>query len=86
MEGTGFEPTVEALFGKNGFFPDTALETMYFVFDNMPLKVKEILQNIIPAMKRDRTKRQVFTETFLTSLNVVLQCPGLSYVPVDGKI
>lgn len=59
MEGKGFEPTVEALFGKNGFFPDTALKTMYFVSDNMPVRVSEILQNILPALKNNRMKRQV---------------------------
>ncbi|XP_071324164.1 apolipoprotein B-100-like [Trachinotus anak] len=58
MEGKGFEPTVDALFGENGFFPDTALKTMYFVSDNMPLRVNEILQNMLPAMKKDRMKRQ----------------------------
>ncbi|XP_028461105.1 apolipoprotein Bb, tandem duplicate 1 [Perca flavescens] len=58
MEGKGFEPTVDALFGTNGFFPDTALKTMYFVSDNMPLKVNEILQNMLPALKKDRMKRQ----------------------------
>ncbi|XP_073348554.1 apolipoprotein B-100-like [Pagrus major] len=58
MEGKGFEPTVEALFGKNGFFPDTALKTMYFVSDNMPLRLNEILQNMLPALKRDRMKRE----------------------------
>lgn len=60
MEGKGFEPTVDALFGKNGFFPDTALKTMYFVSDNMPLRVNEILQNMLPAMKNNRMRRQVF--------------------------
>ncbi|XP_038583476.1 apolipoprotein B-100-like, partial [Micropterus salmoides] len=58
MEGKGFEPTVDALFGENGFFPDTALKTMYFVSDNMPLRVTEILQNMLPALKKDRMKRQ----------------------------
>ncbi|XP_070843707.1 apolipoprotein Bb, tandem duplicate 1 [Chaetodon trifascialis] len=58
MEGKGFEPTVDALFGKNGFFPDTALKTMYFVSDNMPLRVSEILQNMLPALKKDMMKRQ----------------------------
>ncbi|KAK9531435.1 hypothetical protein VZT92_010861 [Zoarces viviparus] len=58
MEGKGFEPTVDALFGKNGFFPDTALKTMYFVSDNMPLSVNEILQNMLPELKNDRMKRQ----------------------------
>ncbi len=60
MEGKGFEPTVEALFGEDGFFPDTALKTMYFVTENMPLGVKEILQNMLPALRRDRMKRQTF--------------------------
>ncbi|XP_070704851.1 apolipoprotein B-100-like [Pempheris klunzingeri] len=58
MEGKGFEPTVDALFGENGFFPDSALKTMYFVSDYMPVRVKQVLQNIMPAMKKDRMKRQ----------------------------
>ncbi|XP_054474008.1 apolipoprotein Bb, tandem duplicate 1 [Anoplopoma fimbria] len=58
MEGKGFEPTIDALFGKNGFFPDTALKTMYFVSENMPLRVNEILQNMLPALKKDRMNRQ----------------------------
>ncbi|KAJ0026596.1 hypothetical protein NQD34_017596 [Periophthalmus magnuspinnatus] len=48
------EPTVEALFGENGFFPDTALKTMYFVSDNVPL----MLQNVLPGLRSDRKKRQ----------------------------
>uniref|UniRef100_A0AAX7T336 Vitellogenin domain-containing protein n=1 Tax=Astatotilapia calliptera TaxID=8154 RepID=A0AAX7T336_ASTCA len=60
MEGTGFEPTVEALFGENGFFPDTAMQTMYFVSDNMPQRIREVMQNVIPAFKADRINRQVF--------------------------
>ena len=62
MEGKGFEPTVDALFGENGFFPNTALKTMYFVSDNMPLRVNEILQNMLPVLKKDRMKRQVFRD------------------------
>uniref|UniRef100_A0A3Q3G119 Vitellogenin domain-containing protein n=1 Tax=Labrus bergylta TaxID=56723 RepID=A0A3Q3G119_9LABR len=58
MEGKGFEPTVDILFGEDGFFPDTALKTMYFVSDNMPLRVNEILKNMMPALKKDRMKRQ----------------------------
>uniref|UniRef100_A0A0F8C306 Apolipoprotein B-100 n=1 Tax=Larimichthys crocea TaxID=215358 RepID=A0A0F8C306_LARCR len=58
MEGKGFDPTIDALFGDNGFFPDTALKTMYFVSDNMPLRVNEIMQNMLPAMKNNRMRRQ----------------------------
>ncbi|XP_034555630.1 apolipoprotein Bb, tandem duplicate 1 [Notolabrus celidotus] len=67
LEGTGFEPTVDALFGEHGFFPDTALKTMYFVSDNMPLQVNEILKNIMPALKKDRMKRQA-TQNLLRDL------------------
>ncbi|PWA27745.1 hypothetical protein CCH79_00000447 [Gambusia affinis] len=58
MTGEGFEPTIEALFGEDGFFPDTALKTMYFVSENMPQAVNEILENAIPALKRNRMKRE----------------------------
>ncbi|XP_068199369.1 apolipoprotein B-100-like [Antennarius striatus] len=36
MQGKGFEPTVEALFGKNGFFPDTLSKTLYWTVDKIP--------------------------------------------------
>ncbi|KAK5605614.1 hypothetical protein CRENBAI_009306, partial [Crenichthys baileyi] len=58
MAGEGFEPTIEALFGEGGFFPDTALKTMYFVSENMPQAVSEILENIIPALKKNRMRRE----------------------------
>ncbi|XP_068433484.1 apolipoprotein B-100-like [Clinocottus analis] len=43
MEGKGFEPTIDALFGKNGFFPDTLGKTMYWTLDKIPPKMKEQL-------------------------------------------
>ncbi|XP_053300740.1 apolipoprotein B-100-like [Pleuronectes platessa] len=67
MEGQGFEPTVEALFGQNGFFPDTAMKTMFFVSENMPLKVSEMMQTIMPALKKDRMKRQA-TQDFVRQI------------------
>ena len=59
MEGTGLEPTVEALFGEHGFFPDTALKTIFFVSDKMPREINDVLKNMLPALKADRKKRQV---------------------------
>ncbi|XP_054618355.1 apolipoprotein Bb, tandem duplicate 1 [Dunckerocampus dactyliophorus] len=59
MEGKGFEPTVDALFGENGFFPDTALKTMYFVSNNMPLRVREIVQSFIPSLRNAEMKKLV---------------------------
>uniref|UniRef100_A0A667Y3E0 Apolipoprotein B n=1 Tax=Myripristis murdjan TaxID=586833 RepID=A0A667Y3E0_9TELE len=59
MEGKGLEPTVEALFGENGFFPDTVLKTMFFVSDRMPHEVNEVLKKIMPALRNNRGKRQI---------------------------
>lgn len=36
VQGKGFEPAVETLFGKNGFFPDTVLKTLYRTLDKLP--------------------------------------------------
>ncbi|XP_030628767.1 apolipoprotein B-100 isoform X1 [Chanos chanos] len=58
MEGKGFEPTVEALFGANGFFPDTVLKTIYYAADKMPVQINQVLRNILPALRNDRKKRQ----------------------------
>ncbi|XP_058235125.1 apolipoprotein Bb, tandem duplicate 1 isoform X2 [Hemibagrus wyckioides] len=58
MEGKGLEPTVEALFGPNGFFPDTVMKAVYYATDKMPSQVNEILKTMIPALN-DRKKRQV---------------------------
>uniref|UniRef100_A0A3Q1D884 Vitellogenin domain-containing protein n=1 Tax=Amphiprion ocellaris TaxID=80972 RepID=A0A3Q1D884_AMPOC len=62
MEGKGFEPTVDALFGENGFFPDTALKTMYFVSDNMPQRVNEILRDLIPSLRKKQTSQNLMRE------------------------
>ncbi|XP_007238433.3 apolipoprotein Bb, tandem duplicate 1 [Astyanax mexicanus] len=58
VEGKGFEPTVEALFGPNGFFPDTVMKTIYFAADKMPPQFNQVLRNIIPELRNDRKKRQ----------------------------
>ncbi|XP_005731238.1 apolipoprotein Bb, tandem duplicate 1 [Pundamilia nyererei] len=73
MEGTGFEPTVEALFGENGFFPDTAMQTMYFVSDNMPQRIREVMQNVIPAFKADRINRQNLMKEIGQNLNKLVR-------------
>jgi len=59
MEGKGFEPIVEALFGDDGFFPDTIMKTISYATDKMPIELNEVLENILPFMGNDRKKRQV---------------------------
>ncbi|XP_040920076.1 apolipoprotein B-100-like [Toxotes jaculatrix] len=56
MEGKGFEPTIEALFGKNGFFPDTVSKALYWAEDKMPPKIKEVLEKWIAPLKSEGQK------------------------------
>ncbi|XP_051252201.1 apolipoprotein B-100 [Dicentrarchus labrax] len=56
VEGTGFEPTIDALFGEKGFFPDSISKVMYWAGDKAQM-LREVLDRITP--KRDRMKRQV---------------------------
>ncbi|XP_039521759.1 apolipoprotein B-100-like isoform X3 [Pimephales promelas] len=58
MEGKGFEPIVEALFGDDGFFPDTIMKTTLYATDKMPIELNEVLDNMLPFMGNDRKKRQ----------------------------
>ncbi|XP_062406579.1 apolipoprotein B-100-like [Sardina pilchardus] len=58
MEGKGLEPTVEALFGANGFFPDTVMKTIYYAADKVPVQIRKILRNMLPSLRNDRKKRQ----------------------------
>ncbi|CAL8315646.1 unnamed protein product [Lota lota] len=62
MEGKGFEPSIEALFGKNGFFPDTISKALYWAVDKMPFTkdngnevpedlVKEVIANFNKLVK-----------------------------------
>ncbi|KAK2856130.1 hypothetical protein Q5P01_004865 [Channa striata] len=51
MEGKGFEPTIDALFGKNGFFPDSVSKALYWAEDKMPPKIKDVLRNWVAPLK-----------------------------------
>ncbi|KAM6917506.1 apolipoprotein B-100 isoform 1-T1 [Lycodopsis pacificus] len=56
IEGTGFEPTIDALFGEQGFFPDSVSKVMYWADDKAKM-LRKVLDRIAP--ERDRMKRQV---------------------------
>ncbi|XP_070843273.1 apolipoprotein B-100-like [Chaetodon trifascialis] len=49
LQGKGFEPTVDALFGKNGFFPDTLCKALYWTVDKIPQ-----LDIFLPAPESER--------------------------------
>ncbi|XP_030577076.1 apolipoprotein B-100-like [Archocentrus centrarchus] len=56
MEGKGFEPTIEALFGTNGFFPDTVSKALYWAEDKMPPKIREVLEKWVAPLKLEGQK------------------------------
>jgi len=59
MEGKGLESTIETLFGKNGFFPDTVSKAMYWAGDKMPNKINEVLEKLAASMRPEGMKKQV---------------------------
>ncbi|KAK9531434.1 hypothetical protein VZT92_010860 [Zoarces viviparus] len=56
MEGRGFEPTIDALFGKNGFFPDTLAKTLYWTLNKIPPKMKEELEKWVSPQDTEGRK------------------------------
>ncbi|XP_051908802.1 apolipoprotein B-100-like isoform X2 [Hippocampus zosterae] len=51
IEGKGSEPLIEALFGKNGFFPDTLSKALYWAEKKVPIKMMEILEKWVAPLK-----------------------------------
>ncbi|KAK3537618.1 hypothetical protein QTP70_017011 [Hemibagrus guttatus] len=59
LEGEGLEPTIEALFGENGFFPDTISKAMYWADDQVPPQVSKVLEKLVAPLKGNRMKREI---------------------------
>ncbi|NXX93594.1 APOB protein, partial [Centropus bengalensis] len=45
LDGKGFEPTLEALFGEKGFFPDAASKALYWVDSKVPKQISKVLSD-----------------------------------------
>ncbi|XP_073338944.1 apolipoprotein B-100 isoform X2 [Pagrus major] len=56
VEGTGFQPTIDALFGERGFFPDSISKVMYWAGDQAQI-LRQVLDRMAPDS--DRMRRQV---------------------------
>jgi apolipoprotein B len=54
LEGKGFEPTLEALFGKQGFFPDSVNKALYWVNGQVPDHVSKVLVDHFGYTKDDK--------------------------------
>uniref|UniRef100_A0A452GGR4 Vitellogenin domain-containing protein n=1 Tax=Gopherus agassizii TaxID=38772 RepID=A0A452GGR4_9SAUR len=59
MDGKNFEPTIEALFGQKGFFPDSASKALYWVDGRVPEHVSKVLFDYFGYSKDDRQEQDV---------------------------
>ncbi|XP_032355767.1 apolipoprotein B-100 [Etheostoma spectabile] len=81
VEGTGFEPTIDALFGENGFFPDSISKVMYWAGDKAKM-LREVLAKMAP--ERDRMKRKVpqdLLKDFTNSIQKLMDDAHFSSAP-----
>ncbi|XP_056420267.1 apolipoprotein B-100 isoform X2 [Hyla sarda] len=59
VEGKGFEPTLNALFGKDGFFPDCATKALYWADGKVPEKVTEVLYKWFGVSRQDKQNQDL---------------------------
>ncbi|XP_010381303.2 apolipoprotein B-100 [Rhinopithecus roxellana] len=59
LEGKGFEPTLEALFGKQGFFPDSVNKALYWVNGQVPDGVSKVLVDHFGYTKEDKREQDM---------------------------
>ncbi|KAF6724379.1 Apolipoprotein B-100, partial [Oryzias melastigma] len=69
VEGAGFEPTIDAVFGEKGFFSESISRLLNLLGDKAPM-LKEVLDRISP--RQERMKRQV-TEDHLKAFRDIFQ-------------
>ncbi|KAM8953244.1 apolipoprotein B-100 [Pelodytes ibericus] len=72
VDGKGFEPTLDALFGKGGFFPDCALRALYWSDGKVPDKITEILYKWFDV-PRDNSQSQAFTKAVLLNAEKLIK-------------
>ncbi|KAG9494645.1 hypothetical protein GDO78_002144 [Eleutherodactylus coqui] len=72
IEGKGFEPTLDALFGKEGFFPDCATKALYWVDGKVPDKVTEVLYKWFGVSKQDK-QNQDLKKAFLYNMEKLIR-------------
>ncbi|XP_030302864.1 apolipoprotein B-100 isoform X1 [Calypte anna] len=83
LDGKGFEPTLEALFGEKGFFPDTASKALYWVDGRVPEKVSKALFDYF-GYSRDGKQDQDIMKGIMLNLEKVLKELGNKESP-EGR-
>ncbi|XP_074050950.1 apolipoprotein B-100 [Macrotis lagotis] len=59
LEGKGYEPIVEALFGKQGFFPDSTTKALYWVDSRVPGPVSQVLVDHFGYSREERREQDM---------------------------
>ncbi|XP_064304195.1 apolipoprotein B-100 isoform X1 [Phalacrocorax carbo] len=72
LDGKGFEPTLEALFGEKGFFPDTASKALYWVDGRVPAQVSKALFDYF-GYSQDDKQDQDFMKGVMLNLEKLLK-------------
>ncbi|OCT79025.1 hypothetical protein XELAEV_18030121mg [Xenopus laevis] len=84
VEGKGFEPTLDALFGNGGFFPDCTLKALYWVDGKLPDKVTEVLYKWY-GIPRQSGQNQDLAKAVLYNIEKLIKEVRSSDAP-EGKL
>ncbi|NWY60829.1 APOB protein, partial [Chionis minor] len=83
LDGKGFEPTLEALFGEKGFFPDTASKALYWVDGQVPEQVSKALFEYF-GYSQDDKQDQDLMKGIMLNLEKLIKELGNKEAP-EGK-
>ncbi|KAM3931862.1 apolipoprotein B-100 [Leptodactylus fuscus] len=72
IEGKGFEPTLDALFGKGGFFPDCTTKALYWVDGKVPDKVTAVLYKWF-GVSKENVQNQDLMKAFLFNMEKLVK-------------
>ncbi|XP_038607568.1 apolipoprotein B-100 isoform X1 [Tachyglossus aculeatus] len=72
LEGKGFEPTLEALFGTKGFFPDSATQALYWVDGKVPNQVSRTLEDHF-GYSKDGKREQDMMKGIMVSIEKLVK-------------
>uniref|UniRef100_A0A7M4EAD3 Apolipoprotein B n=1 Tax=Crocodylus porosus TaxID=8502 RepID=A0A7M4EAD3_CROPO len=62
LDGKNFEPTLEALFGHQGFFPDSASKALYWIDGRVPEQVSKTLFDYFGYSRKNIQEQELMTE------------------------
>ncbi|XP_075779540.1 apolipoprotein B-100 [Pelodiscus sinensis] len=91
MDGKSFEPTLEALFGEKGFFPDSASKALFWVDGKVPEHVSKVLFDYFGYSKDDKQDQDVMKAIMLNFQKLIKEMgnkeipEGRAYLRILGE-